>query len=168
MGGRRSLCDRRGNGRGERERDGRRETVKTMPRDSTTLTFVIVGEETPIYECEIKAGAKKEETVNYLHEFVLHAALDNIEEAIWTTQSCYLKAVDRYYDLTVSAYATSSLVKFLLLHDSKNDDGIRSFFHDIHEYYIKIMLNPFHTQTTKITSKHFDDKVKALAQKYLL
>merc|ERR1739847_133937 len=92
----------------------------TMPRDSTTLPFVIVGEETPIYECEIKAGAKKEETVNYLHEFVLHAALDNIEEAIWTTQSCYLKAVDRYYDLTVSAYATSSLVKFLLLHDSKN------------------------------------------------
>ena len=29
-----------------------------MPRDSTTLTFVIVGDETPIYECEIKAGAK--------------------------------------------------------------------------------------------------------------
>ena len=29
-----------------------------MPRDSTTLTFVIVGEETPIYECEIKAGPK--------------------------------------------------------------------------------------------------------------
>ena len=106
--------------------------------------------------------------MNYLHEFVLHAALDNVDEAIWTTQSCYLKAVDRYYDLTVSAYATSSLVKFLLLHDSKNDDGIRSFFHDIHEYYIKIMLNPFHTQTTKITSKHFDEKVKLLAQKYLL
>ena len=83
---------------------------------------------------------KREETVNYLHEFVLHAALDNVDEAIWTTQSCYLKAVDRYYDLSVSAYATSSLVKFLLLHDSKNDDGIRSFFHDIHEYYIKVCI----------------------------
>lgn len=142
--------------------------------------------------------------MNYLHEFVLHASLDNIDEAIWTTQSCYLKQVDRYYDLTVSAYATSSLVKFLLLHDSKNDDGIRSFFHDIHEYYIKvsepsfsfclcctlpaalrgrryetdrpnhaqtmcqIMLNPFHTPTTKIKSKPFDEKVKLLAQKYLL
>ena len=128
--------------------------------------------------------------MNYLHEFVLHASLDNVDEAIWTTQSCYLKQVDRYYDLTVSAYATSSLVKFLLLHDSKNDDGIRSFFHDIHEYFIKvsrasspratralvtelldflqIMLNPFHTQTTKITSKPFDEKVKLLAQKYLL
>ena len=78
--------------------------------------------------------------MNYLHEFVLHASLDNIDEAIWTTQSCYLKQVDRYYDLTVSAYATSSLVKFLLLHDSKNDDGIRSFFHDIHEYFIKVRL----------------------------
>ncbi len=80
--------------------------------------------------------------MNYLHEFVLHAALDNIDEAIWTTQSCYLKAVDRYYDLTVSAYTTSSLVKFLLLHDSKNDDGIRSFFHDLHEYYIKVRPPP--------------------------
>ena len=34
-----------------------------MPRDSTTLTFVIVGEETPIYECEIKAGAKVRQKV---------------------------------------------------------------------------------------------------------
>merc|ERR1712078_217190 len=156
---------------GEKKAEGReRERSRgwRMPRDSTTLTFVIVGDETPIYECEIKAGAKREDTVNYLHEFVLHASLDNIDEAIWTTQSCYLKQVDRYYDLTVSAYATSSLVKFLLLHDSKNDDGIRSFFHDIHEYYIKIMLNPLHTPTTKIKSKPFDEKVKLLAQKYLL
>ena len=82
--------------------------------------------------------AQKEEAVNYLHEFVLHASLDNVDEAIWTTQSCYLKAVDRYYDLTVSAYTTSSLVKFLLLHDMKNDEGIRGFFQEIHEYYIKV------------------------------
>ena len=34
-----------------------------MPRDSTTLTFVIVGEETPIYQCEIKAGAKVRQKV---------------------------------------------------------------------------------------------------------
>lgn len=30
------------------------------------------------------------------------------------------------------------------------------------------MLNPFHTPTTKIKSKPFDEKVKLLAQKYLL
>ena len=98
---------------------------------------------------------QREETVNYLHEFVLHAALDNVDEAVWTTQSCYLKAVDRYYDLSVSAYATSSLAKFLLLHDSKNDDGIRSFFHDIHEYYIKVRAHKRCSFNTPLTLLSF-------------
>jgi len=31
-----------------------------------------------------------------------------------------------------------------------------------------VMLNPFHTPKTKITSKDFDAKVKTLASKYLL
>jgi len=62
-----------------------------MPRETSTLTFVIVGDDTPIYECELRAGGKREDTINYLHEFVLHAALDNVEETIWTTPNSYLK-----------------------------------------------------------------------------
>ena len=103
--------------------------------------------------------------MNYLHEFVLHASLDNIDEAIWTTQSCYLKQVDRYYDLTVSAYATSSLVKFLLLHDSKNDDGIRNFFHDIHEYYIKVSDPSFSFCLCVPSLQHYEGGVMKLTLK---
>jgi hypothetical protein len=32
---------------------------------------------------------------------------------------------------------------------------------------VQVMLNPFHTPTTRITSKVFDQKVKALARKLL-
>ncbi len=43
---------------GGKKRSGVSRERARMPRDSTTLTFVIVGDETPIYECEIKAGAR--------------------------------------------------------------------------------------------------------------
>jgi hypothetical protein len=29
-------------------------------------------------------------------------------------------------------------MKFILLHETKNDDGIRSFFHDVWELYLKV------------------------------
>lgn len=32
-------------------------------------------------------------------------------------------------------------MKFILLHEAKNDDGIRSFFMDVWELYIKVRLN---------------------------
>ncbi|KAB1203002.1 hypothetical protein CJ030_MR8G024577 [Morella rubra] len=83
----------------------------------------------------------------------------------------------------------------MLLHDSRNDDGIKSFFQDVHELYIKIracsgsspikkpmacslladmvsghlqiFLNPLYLPGSRITSSHFDTKVRGLARKYL-
>ncbi|KAF5751742.1 trafficking protein particle complex subunit 2 isoform X2 [Tripterygium wilfordii] len=55
----------------------------------------------------------------------------------------------------------------MLLHDSRNDDGIKSFFQEVHELYIKILLNPLYLPGSRITSSHFDTKVRALARKYL-
>ncbi|XLR47168.1 hypothetical protein S83_031828, partial [Arachis hypogaea] len=57
--------------------------------------------------------------------------------------------------------------RFMLLHDSRNDDGIKSFFQDVHELYIKTLLNPLYLPGSRITSSHFDTKVRALARKYL-
>lgn len=64
----------------------------------------------------------------------------------------YLKGVDRYNEWIVSAFIptggesfgsftlaeTGHGVKFVLLHDIKNDDGIRLFFIDLWEAYIKV------------------------------
>mmetsp|Transcript_32790 Transcript_32790/g.82598 ORF Transcript_32790/g.82598 Transcript_32790/m.82598 type:complete len:128 (-) Transcript_32790:38-421(-) len=77
------------------------------------------------------------------------------------------QVVDRFNEYYVSAYTTAAQTRFLLLHDNRSEDGIRSFFQDVHELYIKVMLNPFHTSTTRITSPVFNQRVRALAKKHL-
>ncbi|KAH9331124.1 hypothetical protein KI387_003232, partial [Taxus chinensis] len=108
----------------------------------------------------------KEEAAHQ-HQFILHAALDIVQDLQWTTSAMFLKGVDRFSDLVVSVYVTavsiaSSLVciplststtsatlgarpppprvahtRLMLLHDSRNEDGIKNFFQEVHELYIK-------------------------------
>lgn len=58
-------------------------------------------------------------------------------------------------------------VKFILLHDLKQDDGIRVFLHECWEAYTKHLLNPFHEINAPIRSHSFDAKVKASAKRHL-
>ncbi|KAL9431967.1 hypothetical protein AB3S75_027054 [Citrus x aurantiifolia] len=110
---------------------------------ATTACFIIVSRnEIPIYEAEVGSAAKREDA-SQLHQFILHAALDIVQDLAWTTSAMFLKAIDR------------------------NDDGIKSFFQEVHELYIKILLNPLYLPGSRITSSHFDTKVRALARKYL-
>lgn len=76
----------------------------------------------------------------YLHQFVLHAALDAVNEQLWTTSNMHLGAVDKFNNLTVTAYTTAAHIKFLLLHDGRSDDTIRLFFRDVYEIYIRVGL----------------------------
>ncbi|KAK7369677.1 hypothetical protein VNO80_11720 [Phaseolus coccineus] len=126
---------------------------------ATTACFIIVSRnDIPIYEAEVGVAAKREDAAQ-LHQFILHAALDIVQDLAWTTSAMYLKSVDRFNELVVSV--------LMLLHDSRNDDGIKSFFQDVHELYIKTLLNPLYLPGSRITSSHFDTKVRALARKYL-
>lgn len=70
---------------------------------------------------------------------------------VWVWTYCrYLKSVDKHNEWTVSAFlATNGMwprklelmqVKLILLHDMKNDDGIRLFFGDVWELYTKVSL----------------------------
>jgi len=100
-------------------------------------------------------------------QMIANASLDTIEDVVRRESGMYLKAVDRFNEWTISAFVTPGNVKFVLLHEGKNDDGIRAFFMDVWELYVKTMLNPFHTVQTRIRSSVFDTRVRASAKKYL-
>ncbi|ONM26264.1 SNARE-like superfamily protein [Zea mays] len=154
---------------------------------ASTACFVIVSKnDIPIYEAEVGSAPKKED-LSYHHQFILHAALDVVQDLAWTTNAMFLKSVDRFNDLVVSVYVTAGHIlykfghgsaifsltatlahtRFMLLHDSRSEDGIKSFFQEVHELYIKIFLNPLYLPGSRITSSHFDTKVRALARRYL-
>lgn len=99
--------------------------------------FVLVGSTQPLYKMEMKS--RKEESA-HVDEFLLHSALDIVDELMWTTQSMNLKVVDKFNDQFVSAFVTATNIKFLLLHETRNDDTIRAFFHEVHELYLKVQL----------------------------
>ncbi|WVZ96828.1 hypothetical protein U9M48_042414 [Paspalum notatum var. saurae] len=82
------------------------------------------------------------EDLAYQHQFILHAALDVVQDLAWTTNAMFLKSVDRFNDLVVSVYVTAG-------------------------HILSIFLNPLYLPGSRITSSHFDTKVRALARKYL-
>ncbi|KAK7825521.1 trafficking protein particle complex subunit 2 [Quercus suber] len=128
---------------------------------ATTACFIIVSRnDIPIYEAEVGSAAKREDAAQ-LHQFILHAALDIVQDIAWTTSAMYIS-----YNLIFSL-TTSLHTRLMLLHDSRNDDGIKSFFQEVHELYIKVLLNPLYLPGSRIASSHFDTKVRALARKYL-
>ncbi|KAF7306733.1 Transport protein particle complex subunit [Mycena indigotica] len=100
-------------------------------------------------------------------QMIANASLDVIEDLMKTQNAMYLKSVDKFNEWTVSAFITPGNMKFVLLHEGKNDDGIKSFFVDVWELYVKTMLNPFHTAHTPIRSSIFDTRVRASAKKHL-
>ena len=50
----------------------------------------------------------------------------------------------------MSAHVTAAQVKFLLLHDGKGEDAVRAFFRDVHELYLRVMMNPFFSPASPI------------------
>ncbi|PWA00604.1 hypothetical protein BB558_003341 [Smittium angustum] len=141
---------------------------------STTYYFVIVGtNDSPIYEAEIgnsipeSTTAKKDE-YKHLNQFIIHSALDLVDDAIWESNNCFLKVVDCVNDWNVSAYVTPSNVRLMLLHEAKNEERIKLFFQETHELYVKTLLNPFYELNSEINSSQFDISTRKIAKKYLL
>ena len=67
---------------------------------SGVATFIIVSrKDSPIYEAEL--GTVKKEDSAHLHQFIVHAALDVVDEVVWSTTSSY---VPRPVGLTVSCF----------------------------------------------------------------
>lgn len=133
-----------------------------------TLSFVIVGrEDTPLYHADLTGRPTDVASKDaYRHHFVLHAALDSVDILAPQTRELYLKSVDKFNALSVSAFVTPSGVRFLLLHEGRHEESVRGFFMEVYEAHLKVMLNPFHTPKTKITSREFDKKIRTAAKKF--
>ncbi|KAL6996561.1 hypothetical protein U1Q18_006693 [Sarracenia purpurea var. burkii] len=75
---------------------------------SSTACFMIVSRnDIPIYEAEVGAAVKKEDAA-YQHQFILHAALDIVQDLAWTTSAMFLKAIDRRYPPARRLWISSS------------------------------------------------------------
>ncbi|ORX58979.1 Sedlin [Hesseltinella vesiculosa] len=131
--------------------------------------FAIVGvTDNPIYETEIIPSSRSSrDDHKHLNQFIVHAALDVVEEVQWNTQAMFLKSIDRFNEYFVSCFVTAGNVKLMLLHDQKSEDSIKNFFNEVYEQYIKVLLNPFYEKNSLITNGQFDQKVKASARRYL-
>jgi hypothetical protein len=49
-----------------------------------------------------------------------------------------LQSLIVYSGIIFSLTATMTHTRFMLLHDSRSEDGIKSFFQEVHELYIKV------------------------------
>ncbi|XP_022870786.1 probable trafficking protein particle complex subunit 2 isoform X1 [Olea europaea var. sylvestris] len=80
---------------------------------ASTACFMIVSKsDIPIYEAEVGIVPKKEDAAHQ-HQFILHAALDIVQDLAWTTSAMFLKAIDRFNDLVVSVYVTAGHILYL-------------------------------------------------------
>lgn len=138
--------------------------------------FCIVGKcDTPLYERDLSPPGRRDDTP-HLDEFIMHAALDVVDELAWQGTNLYLRQVDRFNDFSVSAYLTAGHVKLLLLHRTPQastaatralEDSIRDFFTEIHELYLKNLMNPFYEPNSLLSSLSFDEHIKSVAKKCL-
>jgi len=125
--------------------------------------FMIVGKDERLFEVDLS----RRDDVGRTAQFVIHAALDMVDAALPTATTTFLKAVDRHGEQVVSAYVTPGGIRFMLLHDAKAEDAVRGFCLEVHEAYIKLLLNPFYTPHTRIVHADFEARVRAAARRFL-
>jgi len=96
-----------------------------------------------IYEQEmlkVKTDVKKDETP-YFYQFIAHASLDFLDDKLTSKSSgLFFPNIDRFNEWNISAFVTPSYLRLIVLHDARNDDGIKGFCQETYESYIKVSI----------------------------
>lgn len=105
---------------------------------------------------------------SYFYQMIAHASLDNLDQKLQEKNNVlFYPNIDYQNNWNVSAYVTPGFLRFIILHDVTNNDGIKNFFQNVYEIYIKLLLNPFYQHNSEIVSEAFDQRVKSAAKKFL-
>ncbi len=69
-----------------------------------------------------------------------------VDEQAWATNTMYLKSIDKFNEHYISGFITAGQIKFLLLHEARHEEGIKNFFTEVYEIYLKVCVlgQPFY------------------------
>jgi hypothetical protein len=108
------------------------------------IVFVIVGKgDIPIYHYEFRKPSDIDDA-SRTDQFLIHAALDTVDELIWQQSTPFLKLVDSSEKAQIFAYVTPGHARFMLYIDdatAQSEAFADSFFKQVHESFVKVWLS---------------------------
>ncbi|KAI8108179.1 hypothetical protein M9434_006209 [Picochlorum sp. BPE23] len=139
-------------------------TTRFTQSVSSTSTAGVTAEHDQEHKRQPDA-AQEPQRPQYLYHFVLHAALDAMDDAEWATKDAFLGIVDRFNNLQVSGYITpGNRLRLMLLHDGRSEENVKTFFRGVHQLLVPLVLNPFFLPKKRIHSVDFYSRVRRLSK----